>query len=441
MISIATSHRPATDLGYLLHKNPARIHELSLNIGEGWVSYSQATEEICRAHLLLEVDPVKLVRENEAAAAYVDDRAFLAGTFAAVALGRAFGTALSGRCKDKPELAETAIPLEIEAAAVRLRSEGIAERFFAPLGWEVDCQPFPSGRAGRLTIRGEMRLAEALRHVQVLLPALEGRRHFRVDRSEMETILRRAESWLPTHPAREEILRGALQSRRPLVLEALARLAEAEGLPEAESEAEAEEAEPRGPSLHAQRHEAVVREVIQARPGSFLDLGCGGGEVINALVRSSSIPRLTGLEASWRQVESLKRRRLQLTSTAQARVEFLHGSLGYRDERLKGHDCAALVEVIEHLDERRVRDMARVLFGWLRPRIVIITTPNAEANPLLGDFEGMRHSDHRFEWTRAEMRAWCEGIRDAFGYEFRLEGIGPDHPELGAPSQMAVFTA
>jgi 3' terminal RNA ribose 2'-O-methyltransferase Hen1 len=120
----------------------------------------------------------------------------------------------------------------------------------------------------------------------------------------------------------------------------------------------------------------------------------------------------------------------------------LHGSLTYRDRRLAGYDAAAVVEVIEHLDPPRLSAFERVLFEFARPRTVVLTTPNAEYNVKFETLPAghFRHRDHRFEWTRAQFRAWAEGVAGRFGYAVRFLPVGPEDPAVGAPTQMGVFT-
>jgi 3' terminal RNA ribose 2'-O-methyltransferase Hen1 len=125
-----------------------------------------------------------------------------------------------------------------------------------------------------------------------------------------------------------------------------------------------------------------------------------------------------------------------------ARVDLVQGALTYRDKRLRSYDAATVVEVVEHLDPPRLDAFERALFGDARPATVVVTTPNVEYNTL---FEGLaagrlRHRDHRFEWTRAEFAAWSSGVAERHGYSAALSPIGPVDDELGAPTQMAVFS-
>src|SRR5262249_17835105 len=123
------------------------------------------------------------------------------------------------------------------------------------------------------------------------------------------------------------------------------------------------------------------------------------------------------------------------------RLRLMHGSLMYRDARLAGFDAAAVVEVVEHLDQPRLRAFERVLFESARPATIVLTTPNSEYNvrwPSLpaGQY---RHQDHRFEWTRAELRNWADSVASRFGYAVTYRPVGDDDPEVGPPTQMAVF--
>jgi len=154
--------------------------------------------------------------------------------------------------------------------------------------------------------------------------------------------------------------------------------------------------------------------------------------------------RITGMDVSHRSLEvAASRLRLdRMPDRQRKRIALIQGSLLYRDKRLSGFDAAALVEVIEHLDRPRLVALERVLFEFARPRHVIVTTPNREYNELFPTLPPgkMRHVDHRFEWTRAEFGEWAEATGARFGYEVSLEGVGPVDAQLGAPSQMAVFS-
>jgi hypothetical protein len=97
--------------------------------------------------------------------------------------------------------------------------------------------------------------------------------------------------------------------------------------------------------------------------------------------------------------------------------------------------------VIEHLDTSRLAAFTRVLYEHAAPTHVVVTTPNREYNVLFETLPGgrLRHQDHRFEWSRAEFRAWAEETAVAYKYAVRFLPVGPEHPQHGSPTQMAVF--
>jgi 3' terminal RNA ribose 2'-O-methyltransferase Hen1 len=463
LLSLSTTLEPATDLGFLLSKHPDRVHRQSLPFGEAQVFYPQADNTRCTAVLQLDVDPVGLVRgrgehDDGWLAQYVNDRPYTAGSLFAVALKRVFGTAMAGNSKDRPQLVEQPLPLEIDIPVLRCR--GGAERLhacFEPLGYTVQATPLPLDP--RFPEWGEspyfalalsattLKLREALDHVYVLLPVLDGDKHYFVGADEVDKLLARAGHWLPTHPERDWITRRYFKRQPGLVQEALARLLELDP-EEVESVEEQREAGEvvleKRISLNDQRMTAVSAALVQCGATSVLDLGCGEGRLLKELVEDFRYTRLLGVDVS---VPVLERavRRLKLDRMPplkRQRIELVQGALTYRDPRFNGFDAAVAVEVIEHMDLPRLPAFERTVFGFARPGTVIVTTPNREYNVRFeGLAEGrMRHGDHRFEWTRAEFTTWCAGVAERNGYSFALSGIGPADPELGAPTQMAVFT-
>lgn len=483
LLTISTTHQPATDLGYLLHKNPARLQTVELTGGQAHVFYPEATAESCTAALLLDLDPVGLVRGRGPAggdgftlAQYVNDRPYVASSFLSVALSKAFGTAMNGTCKDRPELPERRLPLVARVAVVSAPGPDWPRRLFEPLGYAVAVDStlldptVPEWGASpyyTLTLRHDgIRLRDLLTHLYVLLPVLDNDKHYYVAEQEADKLLHRGGDWLPRHPERGFITRRYLRYLAALVNPTLARLLAGEVAEEAPPEpvaAEADEptsavpagAEPAGPGqppaespepktpLHDLRLQQVAHEIYQLGPKRVLDLGCGEGKLLRLLLRQPKIAYLLGMDVS-HQALSRAAQRLHLNEMPprqRARLDLIQGSLLYKDDRLAGFDAAALVEVIEHLDPNRLAALEAVVFGQARPGHVFITTPNAEYNQLLamlpaGEF---RHDDHRFEWTRAEFAAWTAGVAARHGYQVRVVGMGEEAPGVGAPSQMAVF--
>ena len=460
LLTITTTRAPATDLGYLLHKHPDRPQSFAVSAGEAHVFYPEATPERCTAALLLEVDPVALVRGHKHSdgelGQYVNDRPYAASSMLAVAIKEAFRTALTGRCDARPDLAAARIPLEIRVPALRCRGgTQLAHSVFGPLGWSVDAQSQPLqpaewGDSPYLDLRltGELRLADALNHLYVLLPVLDDAKHYWVSTEEVDKLIRAGGDWLAGHPEKELITRRYLSHQKKLTRSALARLAEADdtepgeldnAVPEETEETEEEEHKP----LAVQRREAILAVMHDSGARRVGDLGCGAGALTRDLLADAHIEHVTAVDVSARALQ-LAARHLkldQMPDNKRQRLTIFQSSLTYRDDRLAGLDAAVLMEVIEHLDPERIPALERVVFGYAAPAAVVVTTPNAEYNVHFATLPAgtMRHRDHRFEWTRDEFRAWAEGVAGNHGYQVRFLPVGPEHPATGPPTQLAVF--
>ncbi|GAB3175379.1 3' terminal RNA ribose 2'-O-methyltransferase Hen1 [Streptomyces incanus] len=463
---------PATDMGFLLHKHPESPFSAHLSYGTAHVLYPEADAGRCTAALLLEVDAVALVRRGKgkgrggapdaALAQYVNDRPYAASSLLAVALSGVFSSAMRGVCKARPELPGQPLPLRIEIPVLPARGgPALVGRLFEPLGWTVTADPvaldteFPEwgdSRYVRLVLEADtLTLAQALRHLYVLLPVLDDAKHYWVSSDEVDKLLRAGEGWLPGHPEQKLITSRYLTRRWSLTRQALerlelVRLAEADDsdVEEIDNAVEADaEAEERPTPLAVQRRDAIVTALGASGAARVLDLGCGQGQLVQELLRHPAFTEIVGVDVSMRAL-TIASRRLKLDRMGErqaARVKLLQGSLSYTDKRLKGYDAAVLSEVIEHLDLPRLPALEYAVFGAARPRTVLVTTPNVEYNVRWESLPAghTRHGDHRFEWTREEFRAWATRVAERHGYDVEFVPVGPDDPEVGPPTQMAVF--
>jgi SAM-dependent methyltransferase len=546
LLTLTSTAEPATDLGYLLHKHPGRAQEFAVAGGTAHVFYPEAGAGSCTVALLLEVDPIGLVRGRQsrfteafALGQYVNDRPYAASSLLSVALGKVFRTALSGRCDARPELATTALPLEVRVPVLPCRGDpGLAERLFTPLGWQAQADPIILDEAMPewgysqyvdLRLVGRLRLADALNHLYVLLPVLDDDKHYWVSADEVDKLVRAGAGWLATHPDKALITRRYLAHQAGFTHSALDRLAEVDDVepavfdnavagpevagpevagpevagpevagpevagpevagpevagPEVADRAGAESsaadgavaagpasdravadravadsvmgADTSGPDVDAggadrpaplaeQRRAAVLAVLQEVGAKRVGDLGCGEGALVATLLADRSFTDVVATDVSARALGILSRRlRLdQMPEAKRRHLTLFQSSLTYRDDRLKGLDAAVLMEVVEHVDPPRLAALERCVLGHAAPATVIVTTPNAEHNVRYenlpaGDF---RHHDHRFEWTRAEFAAWAEHAADRFGYTVRLLPVGADDPDVGPPTQLAVFT-
>ncbi len=479
MLTITTTHQPATDLGYLLHKHPEKLQTFEMPFGNTHVFYPEAAEERCTAAMVLEMDPIRLTRRGGQGGStpdhliqeYVNDRPYAATSHLSTAIAKVFGTALSGRCDAMPELAQTPIPLEIRAASVRSHhGPDLIRRLFEPLDYEVETETPPldplfpewgEGRHHNLTLKSESHtLRETLVHLYVLLPALDNEKHYWIGKDEVEKLLRFGQDWLPKHPEQALISRRYLGHNRSLTDQADELMTaaaaaengsdEEEPEPETQAETEAVQEQPQRegdleqPLRLGELRTAAVLEALRATgAGSVLDLGCGEGQLLTHLAQEGQFKSITAVEVSQRslRIASRRLRNKSITPAQRSKVKILHGSLVYQDPRLRGYQAAAAMEVVEHIDPSRLDAFQETVLGDAQPETLVMTTPNREYNVLFESMDKpLRHRDHRFEWTRQEFQDWARDAAGRHGYDVEFRGIGEEHPALGHPTQMAVFS-
>ncbi len=461
LLTISTTHNPATDLGFLLHKHPDRLQSFDLSFGKAHVYYPEATEQRCTAALQLEIDPIGLVRSIRRGGGqrlledYVNDRPYVASSFLSVALNSVFRSAFTGGSRDRPELAAAKMPLEAVVHCLPSRGgEAVLRRLFEPLGYEVSVESHPLdtqfgawGKSPYYTVKiaAAKRLRDLLRHLYVLIPVLDSKKHYWVGDDEVEKLLRHGEDWLESHPEKELIASRYLKHRRSLARAALERLTDGEDIPASQEDGQpdTEQVLEAPLRLNDRRTAAIVAAVGSIDARTVVDLGCGEGKLVRELLRIRTLAKVVGVDVSSVALEFAERRlRLrEMPENQRRRIELMNGSLTYRDARLHGFDVAVAAEVIEHIDLDRVGAFERSVFEFAKPGAVIITTPNAEYNVTFENMGAgqMRHPDHRFEWTRAEFASWSAAVCQRFGYEVEHHGIGELHPDFGTPTQMAVF--
>jgi 3' terminal RNA ribose 2'-O-methyltransferase Hen1 len=462
----------STALGFLLYKHPAKLQSFDVTVGKAHVFYPEAGPDRTTAALMLELDPVELARsarftgDTFALAHYVNDRPYASSSMMAVAIGKVFRTAMTGRSDAFPHLAEAPLPLTVTLAAVPARGGiELVRDLFEPLGWTVDARPIPldadrpewgASRFVELGLEGTVRLADALHHLYVLLPVLDDAKHYWVSDDEVGKLVRAGEGWLAGHPQRDLIMRRYLRHEKRIVADAAARLAtpDADGTVVDGADADGNRgdgtgggdgADPAPPArLVDRRAEAVVQALHDCRARRVVDLGCGEGALLTRLLADPAFVEIVGTDVSSRSL-SIAERRLDLrraSDRVRDRIRLLQSSVTYQDDRIAGMDAAVLMEVIEHIDLDRLPAAEQSVWGAARPAAVIVTTPNAEYNTRFPKLEAgrMRHADHRFEFTRGEFRAWAEAVAGRYGYSVEFRPVGEVDAELGAPTQLALFT-
>jgi 3' terminal RNA ribose 2'-O-methyltransferase Hen1 len=469
-LKITTTHKPATDLGWLLHKRPDKVQTFDIAGGQAHVFYPEATEERCSAVLVTDVDTVELVRtmnipsDRGMLGQYVNDRPYTASSFMTTAISKVYTSALNGTCKERPELLEIVMPLEVTLAVMRVGGgdgEASLRRMFEPLGYALDVKKhpldpkFPSWGESwyyTVTLHNSLTIKELLEHLYILLGVFDNEKHYNISTEEIEKLMSRGGSWLTNHPQREFITRRYLRNIGNLSKMALKRFdaIDEENLAENDENTEGpllekmpQKKDVEKINLHQLRLETACEALKKSGVKSVIDLGCGEGKLIKLLLKHTQFEKVLGMDVSMRELQRAKRNLNfdELAPRMRERVDLMQGSVTYRDKRFEGFEGAALVEVIEHLDLDRLAALERVVFEFPKFKTVVVTTPNAEYNVKYETLhEGMfRHTDHRFEWTRAEFENWANGVAEKYKYGVVLHPVGEIDDAVGAPSQMAVF--
>lgn len=462
LLNITTTHYPATDLGYLLHKHPDKFQSFDLSVGKAHVFYPEKSEERTTVSLLLDIDPIDMVRngrnlsgEGFALGHYVNDRPYVASSFMSVAIAKAFSSALNGKCKDKPELVDIKMPFEVFLPSVPVPKGGekLIQEFFEPLGYTFEVSrhtldtQFPEWGTSKyyaLKLSNHLTIKDLLSHLYVLIPALDNDKHYFISHDEIDKLLEKGGDWLKQHPTREHIIRRYLIHLGSLSRHALSRITEGEESAILNDEISAPtESSTKKQTLHDKRIALVAQKLAETNAQKVLDWGCGEGKLIRELLKNKQFTHIAGTDVAYNELLKAKERLHfeEMSPKQKERINLFQSSIIYRDKRFAGFDAAAIVEVIEHLDLNRLKAFERVVFQYAQPKTVIITTPNKEYNIVWTsmDSEDMRHDDHRFEWTRAEFENWANTIAHQYVYSVSFASIGDEVENIGAPSQMAIF--
>lgn len=461
LLTISAEGSNSNILSFLLHKHPDKLQTTELSVGKAHVFYPEYSEEKTTAALLLEIDPVGMVRNAKnftgkdfLLGQYVNDRPYVASSFMSSAIAKVFSSALNGNCKEHPEYVDEALSLTVKISVLPAPRGGelLIKNIFEPLGYSVEAErhildtkftEWGYGKYFTLTLKNKLPLKDLLSHLYVLIPVLDNEKHYFITQDEVDKLLQKGRGWLENHPSKDLIVSRYLINIRSLVRSAFDTLAEDTAQSETEEESDSPLQKEKKERLHDQRLNAVAEKLKESGAASVIDLGCGDGKLIRLLLKEKQFEKIAGMDVSYSELTKCKERLHweDMPPKQKERLNLFQSSLMYRDKRFSGFDAAAVVEVIEHLDENRLPAFEKAVFKFAQPNTVVLTTPNSEYNVQYENLANgkMRHTDHRFEWTRNEFEAWAKRVADENNYSVEFFPVGEEEKNIGAPSQMAVF--
>lgn len=478
LLTITAEGENAAALSFLLHKHPDKLQQVELSVGAAYIFYPECEKEKVTAALLLDIDPIGMVRNAKNFAGkdfllgqYVNDRPYVASSFMSSAISKAFSSAMNGSCKEHPEFIDMPLALTAKISVLPAPRGGelLIKRLFEPLGYTVEAErhlldtqfsEWGYGKYFTLTLKNTLALKDLLSHLYVLIPVLDNEKHYFITQNEVEKLLQKGNGWLEQHPEREIIVSRYLINLKSLMRSAFEVLQAAEDgiIPDTDNEAEQDELtkientaaahtqlqKVKKERLHDIRLKLVAEKLKQSGAASVIDLGCGDGKLLRLLLKEKQFTRIAGTDVSYSELEKSQDRLHwnEMPEKQRERLSLFQSSLTYRDKRFSGFDAAAVVEVIEHLDPNRLPALEKSLFTYAKPQTIVLTTPNREYNVRYENLSAgkVRHSDHRFEWTRSEFEAWAERVARENNYTVAFFPVGEEEENIGAPSQMAVFT-
>ena len=478
LLTITAEGENAAALSFLLHKHPDKLQQVELSVGAAYIFYPECEKEKVTAALLLDIDPIGMVRNAKNFAGkdfllgqYVNDRPYVASSFVSSAISKAFSSAMNGSCKEHPEFIDMPLALTAKISVMPAPRGGelLIKRLFEPLGYTVEAErhlldtqfsEWGYGKYFTLTLKNTLALKDLLSHLYVLIPVLDNEKHYFITQNEVEKLLQKGKGWLEQHPEREIIVSRYLINLKSLVRSAFEVLQAVEDgiIPDTDNEAEQDELtkiedtaaahtqlqKVKKERLHDIRLKLVAEKLKQSGAASVIDLGCGDGKLLRLLLKEKQFTRIAGTDVSYSELEKSqdKLHCNEMPEKQRERLSLFQSSLTYRDKRFSGFDAAAVVEVIEHLDPNRLPALEKSLFTYAKPQTIVLTTPNREYNVRYENLSAgkVRHSDHRFEWTRSEFEAWAERVARENNYTVAFFPVGEEEENIGAPSQMAVFT-
>ncbi|MDM5207544.1 3' terminal RNA ribose 2'-O-methyltransferase Hen1 [Cytobacillus kochii] len=431
-LTIHAKGEDANILSFLLAKHPERLYEKEHKGHKVRLFYQTFTPNEVKVTIYVVLDAISLVRDSGEKldiTHYINDREFAVSSLFLSLIRSSLATALNGLPKEEYlpyvrqvfQFSYSFGPVNTDLSVENLRE------LFSPLGFTLSVQSETKNSPLYVTVTGETTLQKGLRQLFILIPVIDNYKHYFIDEKEAEKLQRFGEGWLDDHPQKEWIYKRALKYKGLL--------------DDHITEHIKVEKEKKQKGLNQLRYEKII-EIIQSKPHlrKIIDMGSGEGKLSTRLGFLPNVSEIIAVEPSERETLKAKKRYAKAAENPGFLMPMQKwGSVFYYDDGLKNKDVFILCEVIEHIAEEKLHTAMQLIFQEYKPAVCIITTPNKEYNTLYQLGESMRHYDHRFEWTRAELLAWVEKMTDMYAYKASISSIGEVDHERGSPTQIVVF--
>lgn len=442
VLTLSTSHDGAADLACLFSGHDRKARQFPTAVGTATVFWQPPTSSSATLCLTLDVDTIALTKRTArerrtVIETFVQARPFATSTLLRPVLHEILGPSMRGACTD-PAVGDDPVPVDVVCPVVVIDAGApSAEDLFGPVGYTMQQEPLPAAVAtptplpptcSSLRLRGHHRLTDLFRHLCILLPVLAEQPALGAD--DVDRFVADTTPWLAAHPECRAIVERSFGSDSDLTL----RVFELIGRPDLAVPTMVDLAEERWQD----RRLRMVRDVVTTTGARrVVDMGCGDGALVQMLVETTAVPDIIGVDSSLAAL-ALARQRLRTDRYVERqrdRIQLLHGSILYADQRLRGADLVACLDLLQDIDPHRIDTLEQVLFGAMGARVVVMSAVvDRDA-----DTRGME-DEVRFPATRAAFAAWCVGIADRYGYGVVMKQIGePLSPAHDA--HLAIFTA
>ena len=462
IFSISTTHYPATDIGFLLHKNPDEFHKIPFNFGDVYIFYPYGSPELCMATLIVKIDPIKLYEKSFIDVCY--DFPFIETEYEvfgfslfSMLLSKIYVMTLNGISNSRSELVNLSIPLSANIINVMHYDKVLLiKEFFEQLEYNVRIEN-KSGNNNEtklckiecfnIEITAIIPLKNILSHLCIILAVLDNSLHYWMNENEIDKIIEMSKVFLKNHPMEDYIMKHLSKEKINSKVKAISFVSQDKLwnrylIPTVNKGRE--KLLKKQVKFNEEKHNYIISVLKGLNSKSVVDIGCGEGEFIELLFKDVNFERILGVDVSNYMIEKAKFRidLCNIPSENKERINIIQSSIFYRDKRLRGYEAATVINVIEYFDLPRLKLFEQVLFGLIQPQHVIIVISSVEFIVKKDSISNNKFNNVKnvFEWTKEKYKLWYSCVAEQYDYTFRLLEDGYKEIESETLNQIVVFS-